>query len=981
MGQMWGYSYRRWFRSGRTALLVTLAATSMQAQVPSASAPLQPAGMVAANGRLYVADPATRTIYFRQQESEAFEVFSRDVRFKAPTGLAADEGSLYVADPDAKAIFRVDKQTRVVEELPIVGTRSFEPFDLTFSTSYSIQERQILRRDELLVLDKQSKTVYRLGLDGKNELSVVPLPAGVALDNPSRVSRAGRHLLLADPGTKAILEWSGGSSWAEILRPAEQGRTTSFHFPQLDAPRSVTYSRGIYFVADQHSIRAIVNGGQRVVPLVYGADPVRNPDRVLVDGESLLISDGGRIVKWPLLEPITVEVEAREYANDVLSSLYLYLWNQGLLPLEEVELPYRYPGGICSSVQCILKARRLLSLSNLNITKILCGANPDYCVRGSLTRLPAKGTLRIPLVPYESYLWIDERVLDGKSSVRKILHDWIPDQEMRERVDADWLQALNPQIKTPDIFAVNAEGLAVKVPIERYRYYVPVLREELFTEGSDLLKIVHSYHRLTVRSLESAPFSSPGFPNVGKVVNEPTGKLESAYDAVLRNMDYRRTEAGDYGNGLGQTIVLAETALACEHPVFYLGKHGAFVPPCEAAGAIDGSGEGYSLEWDGNADQGWHGTCVASLAGARQLPYGPALAPRVELRLITLSDITDAVSTILANLKGSPIVVNISQGNSDGAAEQSWRNILNRPWLGRALFVAAAGNSDQLLLGSKMPPGERSARQFPAQLADEFPTVISVGALASSGGIWKGPPSDGQKTGSNHGEGVEILAPGEAVPCAVSVHQEQKATPIYSLASGTSMAAPLVSSLAALLMQRNLTPIETKARILATAIPVSEMRDSHIVAVYGKLSVARALLDPNKLHVTLADEHESDEWRDPDDDGELTVVGTSLNYELIAYVPPGQESSTTIKASDILSLHRLDSDDQGQWFYRLVLLEAGRVKLYPRVRVIGCFGYRSVRNGKKKVLRFADACSLVNDSDQVYANPIDVIGQRLGTPP
>src|SRR2546422_4085798 len=112
----------------------------------------------------------------------------------------------------------------------------------------------------------------------------------------------------------------------------------------------------------------------------------------------------------------------------------------------------------------------------------------------------------------------------------------------------------------------------------------------------------------------------------------------------------------------------------------------------------------------------------------------------------------------------------------------------------KMLFVVAAGNSFRPL---------NELHVYPASLAWNRDNVISVGALNRTGdGLWHGEFRE-LKKGSNSGELVEVLAPGEDIPCASNVVEDKA---LYSRTSGSSMATALVSATASLLLERELTP-------------------------------------------------------------------------------------------------------------------------------------------------------------------------------
>lgn len=126
-----------------------------------------------------------------------------------------------------------------------------------------------------------------------------------------------------------------------------------------------------------------------------------------------------------------------------------------------------------------------------------------------------------------------------------------------------------------------------------------------------------------------------------------------------------------------------------------------------------------------------------------------------------------------------------------------------------ALVVAASGNDSNRL-------------NYPAQ----FPNVLSVGAVDSL---------DKYAYYSNYGQQLDVVAPGEGI-------YTTKLGGDYTVNSGTSLAAPQVAGLAALMFQKNpnLTPKEVADIIKFTADDVEDL-GWDIKTGYGRINVARAL--------------------------------------------------------------------------------------------------------------------------------------------
>lgn len=206
-----------------------------------------------------------------------------------------------------------------------------------------------------------------------------------------------------------------------------------------------------------------------------------------------------------------------------------------------------------------------------------------------------------------------------------------------------------------------------------------------------------------------------------------------------------------------------------------------------------------------------HGTSVASLlAGTKEDGDVKGLDSNIQLYSARVLDeknqapVSRVVAAIYWAMEKKVNIINISFGTPvysealktavDAAAEQG------------ILVVAAAGNR-----GS-------SGVDYPAA----FDNVLSVGSVNAAGGV-----SDF----SAKGDGVDVVAPGEAVLAQAHFGQD------YVL-SGTSLAAPQVAGIAALLWSKDLTKPATfiKTLIKTSAKPMSDAGSG-----YGLVDYAYAL--------------------------------------------------------------------------------------------------------------------------------------------
>lgn len=193
-----------------------------------------------------------------------------------------------------------------------------------------------------------------------------------------------------------------------------------------------------------------------------------------------------------------------------------------------------------------------------------------------------------------------------------------------------------------------------------------------------------------------------------------------------------------------------------------------------------------------STDPDGHGTHVAGIVGATA-DNGIGIAGTAwESKLFLVKALNDngsgfyswIANAIIAAVDNGAQVINLSLGGT--ASSLTLQNAVDYAWNKGAVVVAAAGNSG-------------STRKFyPAY----YTNVIAVGAVDNN---------DQKANFSNYGSWVDVSAPG------VNIYSTYGNT--YKSLSGTSMATPFVSGLAALLIGQNpsLSNNEIKNRIESTA--------------------------------------------------------------------------------------------------------------------------------------------------------------------
>lgn len=200
---------------------------------------------------------------------------------------------------------------------------------------------------------------------------------------------------------------------------------------------------------------------------------------------------------------------------------------------------------------------------------------------------------------------------------------------------------------------------------------------------------------------------------------------------------------------------------------------------------------------DGTAEEerSGHGTHVAGTAAAktdnrRGIAGGCPDCKILAAKVLTEGDNgeggfdSDIIQGIIWAADNDADVINLSLGNPQ--PNPALEKALNYAHDKGAVIVAAAGNNGQF--GNKP--------DYPAA----YPNVIAVAATDAS---------DGPADFSNHGDYVDVAAPGTDILSTVRRG--------YGTYSGTSMASPHVAALAGLLAAQGETRDEIRSRILSTA--------------------------------------------------------------------------------------------------------------------------------------------------------------------
>lgn len=240
---------------------------------------------------------------------------------------------------------------------------------------------------------------------------------------------------------------------------------------------------------------------------------------------------------------------------------------------------------------------------------------------------------------------------------------------------------------------------------------------------------------------------------------------------------------------------------------------------------------------DGSTDAGFvHGTLVASLIGARgNNGIGvTGVAWRVKIMPVVALDETgggsssDVAEAIRYAVENGAHIINLSLEGYTDSADLS--DALSFATSRGVLTVAASGNAPEDPNGIDLDV----LRVYPACLSrDPSYGVIAVGGTDTL---------DQKALYSNYGSCVNVLAPSYdlfgARPVSLAATSSDARNGYEGGFNGTSLAAPLVAGVAALL--KSVHPLwradELKARLMSSAIPIEGMR---LAAYQGKLGQGR----------------------------------------------------------------------------------------------------------------------------------------------
>ena len=223
-----------------------------------------------------------------------------------------------------------------------------------------------------------------------------------------------------------------------------------------------------------------------------------------------------------------------------------------------------------------------------------------------------------------------------------------------------------------------------------------------------------------------------------------------------------------------------------------------------------------------------HGTKVAGIIGAADDGLGiVGVAPEADLYAYKVFDrfgngsYSDIIAALSQAIADDIDVVNMSLGSSDDPG-QTFRDACNAAAAAGLLLVASAGNDGN-------PDGSGDMVSYPGH----YPSVIAVGATDLD---------DQRLSFSGTGPDLELMAPGYKIYTTDLFGG-------YTLDSGTSLAAPYVTGVAALFIHNGVADVRNE--LISTAIDLGPVGFDPLYG-YGLVNAAAATAIPAPSAISLA---------------------------------------------------------------------------------------------------------------------------------
>lgn len=325
--------------------------------------------------------------------------------------------------------------------------------------------------------------------------------------------------------------------------------------------------------------------------------------------------------------------------------------------------------------------------------------------------------------------------------------------------------------------------------------------------------------------------------------------------------------------GQGVTVAIVDSGVQLDHPDL-ADRLWANVEETANDG-IDNDGNGFIddvfgwdfVEGDGVPQDGsGHGTHVAGIVGATNNEFGvTGVAHDVELMVLRVLDDQGSGSSFSVGqairyaVNNGADIVNLSLGAADS---RTIRNAIEYAELHDVLIVVASGNA------AAGEPG------FPARYSNTRTNVLSVGAYNEDLRL----ASFSNRVGDS--EAVQIDAPGVSIYSTLLDGR-------YGFLSGTSMATPYVSGVAALVMSANpdLTSAQVRQFLTEGAKEIAEGSDS-IGRANAATTIPRVLVHESGFGQHLDVPNALGEQPDPSIDLAAQLVFATKGHDRLVVAEP-----------------------------------------------------------------------------------------------
>lgn len=438
-------------------------------------------------------------------------------------------------------------------------------------------------------------------------------------------------------------------------------------------------------------------------------------------------------------------------------------------------------------------------------------------------------------------------------------------------------------------------------------------------------------------------------PTVGPVVSGDV----TAYQWMLAatNAEAAHTQA----TGAGITVAVIDTGVDASHPDLE-GRvlAGAIVKADETTGEpvlVPATVEETSDDWYG------HGSHVAGIVAADDdgngmtgmAPDAQILPIDVEPRRSPIGSAAQFFTMVSAGIDfavdAGADVVNMSLGGVSSAIAPSKNT---QPYLD-ALDDLCASVDAAVAAGTVVVASAGNSGDWgnPEQKPAACPGAVSVAALS---------PSLDRTYWSSFDATVELSAPGEDILSVDSTVAEQSPTP-HVLASGTSMAAPVVTGVAALVMEEHPAwdAEQVADHMMSTAMDL-EVTGRDPDTGFGMVDAAAAVgaVAPDPAPQSFLATWGEEVWGGDEDDAVISWTTPDVEPVTGYTVTVHSDAGTTDYPADGLAV-RADVDlPDGAWWTVTARFGGREVTTYPQMRLGGGAGDRPERLRKVRLSRSGD---------------------------